>query len=259
MLKYLVVSTGSCGNCYVFYNGCDSIVIDFGISVKRFKEALENNNIPEESIKAVFITHLHPDHIDKSLSSYVKTRGVKVYINKYSVKKDHHSFVRTSLSLSLVNLFLQDEEIVINDFLIKPIEAFHDSPGCVSYILETDASRVCLITDTGCFSDEMVNAADSSNLLFLESNYDDDIIDNGPYPMWLKKRIRSTDGHLSNEQARRFLSKLSENLDRKVYLVHLSENNNTLDAVNDCMKDIKNSSFITALERGKGIVGVIEK
>ena len=252
MLNFSILSSGSCGNSYIFYDGNDSIMVDMGISTKSAEERILLSSIPLDSIRAIFITHLHPDHAGDSLKTFSNKYNLKVFFSKFAAKREHRSFIRLSLDNKLVNLFTIGETKKIGNFRITSLEAFHDSEGCVSYYITNDENKICLITDTGYFSSEMIDAANDSNILFLESNYDDEMLDNGDYPAWLKNRVRSEKGHLSNEQACRFLKKLNQNLKKEVYLIHLSANNNTKEIAEKRTKECDLSfKSIIALERGQ--------
>lgn len=258
MLKFAVLASGSSGNSYVFYDGVQSIMVDMGITLKLAEERLEEAGIPAESVHSIFITHLHPDHAGSSLAAFAQKYNAKIFINKFAAKREHKSFVRLSLSPSQVCFFTLGETKVIGGFRIYSLEAFHDSVGTVSYYITSDENKICLITDTGYFSPQMVEYANMSNLLFLESNYDDDMIDDGPYPQWLKARIRSELGHLSNDQALRFLLKLDKSDTRDVYLIHISESNNKKERAQEhSSQALSLNRKIIALDRGEMFAGEI--
>ena len=257
MLRYAVATSGSCGNCYVFYDGANSIVVDYGISTKRFTAFLDKNGIPLESVRAVFLTHLHPDHASNSLRVLQKRIPVLVYMNSCAAKREHSAFVSLGLDVGNVRLFAVGEKISIGGFEVVATDASHDSEGCVSYHIRSGENRICVITDTGYFTNEMMAFADASDLLMLEADYDDAMLDeNDEYSYALKMRIRSDFGHLSNDQARRFLLKLGKNENRGVLLIHLSENNNTVERAQWHVREaLPLNKFIRAIAHGGSLSG----
>ena len=131
-----------------------------------------------------------------------------------------------------------------NDYFYSSLKfsvfkTFHDSEGSVGYSFNIKGKIFTIITDTGIITEEMHKYAEESDILFLEANYCPDMLDNGPYPLFLKKRIASDKGHLSNLDAVKFLEKLRESdyKLRKIYLCHLSDKNNCPDRLDSLLKE----------------------
>ncbi len=230
-LFHAVLGSGSCGNSFVFYDGKSSILVDQGFSLAELKRRLERVNVPLESVKAVFLTHLHPDH-HKGLGVISRKLGTPIFINKKSIDGEDRVFAKLNLPNECVNPFNTGENININNFVIKAFATSHDSKGSVGYYIENSDEKITLISDTGIVSDEMLSFAKKSDYLFLESNYDDFLLENGPYPLRLKNRVRGNWGHLSNNQAFCFIRD-SEFNGKGVYFIHLSSTNNKVSIVNE--------------------------
>ena len=261
MLTYAVLSSGSIGNSYVFFDGIESIVVDVGISNKQMSLRLENAGVPESSIKAVFVTHLHPDHV-KGAKAFLKGRNIPIYINSLTAKKQPILLVRSNIPTEAQEFFNVEEPIKAGGSTVIPFSLSHDSPGTVGYRISSIRSdkTAVIITDTGYVPDEAYKWICDSDILFLEANYDEDLLKIGPYPKELQERIRGERGHLSNEQAVSVVQNLSENPLRKIHLIHVSENNNTVDSIKSAFEKVDASlySSLIPLERGEFYKGYVQ-
>lgn len=260
MLNYAVLSSGSIGNSYVFYDGVESIVIDVGISNKQMCLRLEKAGVPGDSVKAVFITHLHPDHV-KGAHCFMKNRDVPLYINSFTVKKQPILLLRNNIPTEKEAFFNVEDTISVGGYTVVPFSLSHDSPGTVGYRITSIRCEktAVIITDTGYVPDEAYKWSFGSDVLFLESNYDDELLKIGPYPKDLQERIRGNRGHLSNEQAVEVVQNLDQNPMRKIHLIHISENNNTIDCVKKAFEKLDNAyySSLIPLERGEFYKGYV--
>lgn len=248
---HAVLGSGSCGNSYVLYDGASSIIVDQGFSFVKFKKKFLALGIPIESIKAIFLTHFHPDHSNGIRVSSNKL-NVPIYISKEAIEKEPVVFKRLNLPLNRLNEFEIGSCIKIHDFKINSFKSLHDSGGSVGYYIENKEDKITLISDTGETTKEMEDYAKKSNILFLESNYDENMLLNGPYPYKLKKRVSGKWGHLSNKQALSFLNDSSFCGDY-LYLIHLSDKNNDVELVKKLHTNNKNISNIITCPRGSFI------
>ena len=253
---HAVIGSGSCGNSYVFFDGKTSILIDQGYSFSHFKQKFATLNIPINSIEAIFMTHFHPDHCHGMKLTSTKLNA-KIYISNEAIEKENTLFNKYAFNKLKEMNFNINEEIEIGDFHITSFQTFHDSGGSVGYYIENNGDRITLITDTGTTSDEMANYANKSNILFLESNYDENLLMNGRYPYKLKKRVLSDWGHLSNEQALNFVKDSNFN-GEYLYLIHLSDRNNDVEIVDNLFKNNIDIPNIITCPRGQ-VVNVMEK
>ena len=153
MMHYVVLTTGSCGNCYVFYNGHDTLIIDAGVTFTKLSTSLEQHEIPLESIRALLLTHLHPDH-SKGAGVIQRRLGVPVYISDISRECNESLLVKQKIEKELLRTFSFGEMISIPGFEIIPFATSHDSDGSSGYAFTSCGKGYFLMTDTGIIPDE---------------------------------------------------------------------------------------------------------
>lgn len=258
MVHFLVLSSGSCGNSYAFYDGTDTIVIDQGLTFTGFTKRLLSHEIPPSSVRAIFLTHLHPDH-SKGVGATQRKLNIPAFLSDISLKMSQDVIAKMRMSSDLLRSFHHGETIKIRDFLITAHRSYHDCPGSSFYIIENAGKKIFLMTDTGQIPYEAHASADDADVIFLESNYDVDMLRNGPYPKRLQDRISGGYGHLSNDEASFFLKQHAK-LRAQVYLIHLSENNNTPEKARRCSSEkLRSGIFLTVCERGESYEGYIDE
>ena len=224
-LRFQCFGTGSSGNCYYVGNGRYGILIDAGIPVRNIRKTLADNGLSLSDIMAVFITHDHVDHIRAA-----GVLGEKYHIPVFATAKIHEGIQRsycvTEKLYSSRKFIDVSETITITDIKITSFPVSHDASECVGYTVEYNDKRLTIATDLGYINDEAANHLRKADYIIIETNYDDDMLQKGPYPFPLKERIRANTGHLSNEQAGIFLAEnYNENI-KTIFLCHLSKENN---------------------------------
>lgn len=258
MLKYAVLTSGSCGNAYLFYDGSQSILIDMGLTLTGLKKRMENYEVPFSSLTDLFLTHMHPDH-SKGAGVLHRAAGIPVHVSDVSYQYEKSVFDRLSLKKEDLSFFSFGESIECGSFSLIPFRTSHDSAGSAGYVIFHGPEKLFLMTDTGFFTEESVAASADSEVVFLESNYDEVMLDNGRYPAALKKRIKGERGHLSNEQAMCFI-KASSLKGAHVYFVHLSAENNSSETVSALAAAVLPEGIeYTVCERGQGYVRVLHE
>ena len=215
------LASGSKGNCTYIESDTARVIVDIGVSVKYVVDNLAEMNVLPESIDAILITHEHSDHI-KGVANFAKKYGTRILCAE--VLKD----VLNNQLMGCENLiYSYTSEFEIGDLKIIPIPLSHDSVACFGYkIIDGDAS-VSLVTDLGFCPDSVFKVIKSSAVVFLESNYDPEMLFACNYPPFLKKRIMGNSGHLSNKDCAMVAEKLAYSGTRQVVLSHISENSNT--------------------------------
>lgn len=226
MLKFFSLGSGSSGNCYYLSTGEHSILIDAGLSMRTLRRTLQSYGFNLEEVDAVFVTHDHADHI-KAVGNLANDMNIPIYTTQPIHMGINRNYCVTSkLTAEHIHYINKEESITLGDFTITPFEVLHDSSDCVGYQVEANGVTFILITDAGQVTPILKERVSMANYLVLESNHDEDMLAMGPYPAYLKGRIRSGRGHLSNKQAAELLAENATEKLKHVWLCHLSEENN---------------------------------
>lgn len=215
-MKFKIIASGSKGNCTYLEVENKKYLIDLGISLSYLKESLKEISVDLNDIDGIFITHTHVDHIH-GLQTYLKRYSKKVYLSKkmYDTLKDYVN-----------NYSIIEDDFLLENLSIKIIRTSHDVDS-YGYIFEDNQKSLVYITDTGYLNVRFFPKITNKTAYIFESNHDDEMLNNSSYPFYLKQRIRSPKGHLSNHDAAEVLSKIIGEETEVIYLAHLSEENNT--------------------------------
>ena len=225
-LTFFSLGSGSCGNCYYLATESDAIIIDCGVSIRRFKKNMQEYGMKIGKVKGIIITHDHADHI-KAAGKLSKEYNLPVFatplIHEGMDKNWQNSVKIPAENRHNIN---KEEPFEIGSFRITAFSLPHDASENVGYYIEVGEYRFCVMTDVGDVTEIVKEYIQKSTHLILESNYDEEMLRQGRYPEMLKERIVSGHGHLSNKKA---ASALAENFHehiKNVWLCHLSEENN---------------------------------
>ncbi len=206
-----ILKSGSKGNATLLELTNLNILIDAGITLKELEKYKKNTKID-----IILVTHSHTDHTS-GLKKIYKTYNPIIYTrNPDLINNDN--FETTYLG----------EQLLVDNIIITSFNLSHDS-DCVGFLIKdiNTKNELVYITDTGYINKKILNIISDKNTYIIESNHDTDMLMNGKYPFYLKQRILSDNGHLSNKDCCRYLSKLIGNNTTNIILAHLSENNNT--------------------------------
>ncbi|MBE6247647.1 MAG: MBL fold metallo-hydrolase [Prevotella sp.] len=226
MLKFISFGSGSSGNCYLLATPTDALLIDIGVGLRTLKKSFRDYGCSFSQVHHVLITHDHADHI-KSVGSFSHEYGVPVYATREVHEGINRNYcVVKKIAPGLTCLVEKGRQQQIGEFLVTPFEVPHDSTDNVGYLIEAAGVTFCIITDAGYVTDDMKPYIARAQYLVIEANHDVEMVQNGPYPQFLKERILSHRGHLNNRECGIALAEnMSEHL-RHVWLCHLSEENN---------------------------------
>ncbi len=224
--KVVPLFSGSSGNS-TYIRSCDGeYLVDAGVSCKALQTTLESIDTDLSRIRAIFVTHEHHDHI-KGLEMLSKKFCIPVYMHENSFKGIDKPSLRAALE-PVVHFLAPGDSVDCGDMQVGVFKTPHDACGSVGFRFNfADGASLGYATDIGYITKGIANALFGCETVILESNYDVQMLRSGPYPYYLKQRIESNGGHLSNDAAAAFLPYLLENGSRKIILAHLSEENNT--------------------------------
>ena len=219
------LNSGSNGNCYYIGNEKEAVLVDAGISCREIEKRMKRLNLSMQKVKAVFISHEHTDHI-RGLHSLVKRHKLPVYITTPTLR-----FGRLYLDYDVTRNFCAHETIPVGDLRVTAFPKLHDASDPYSFTISYNNINVGVFTDIGLPCENVINHFKQCHAAFLESNYDDELLDKGNYPYHLKKRIRGERGHLSNKQALELFKRHRPSFMTHLLLSHLSQNNNSPELV----------------------------
>ena len=226
MLRFISFGSGSSGNCYYLGTATDGLIIDIGIGIRALKKYAKEYGISLSSIHRILITHDHADHI-KSVGSMSYDFKLPVYATREVHRGiDHNYCVQRKVTDDQKKVLEIGQTVQLGDFLVRPFAVPHDASENVGYEIQVEGITFVVVTDVGVITDDIREAISRANYLVIEANHDVEMLKNGPYPQYLKTRILSETGHLSNTACGEALvENMSEDL-RHVWLCHLSEENN---------------------------------
>lgn len=215
--------SSSKGNSTYIGNKESGILVDVGIGPRAIVQKLNLNDISLFAVKAIFITHEHTDHV-KGLKAIGEKLNVPIYASKETIAELYYK----NLLPKNADVFeINKREAQVGDVTVSAFDTPHDSAHSLGYKIRfEDGKTVSVCTDLGYMTDEIYSVLKGSDLVLLESNYDEDMLMFGAYPQFLKRRILSRSGHLSNCDCGDTLINLFNDGTSKFILGHLSESNN---------------------------------
>ncbi len=217
------LASGSSGNCTYIETENTRILIDNGKPLSYIFDALNELKVDPATIDAILITHEHSDHI-KGIEKFARTYNTHIYAH-YEISE----IIRNQIHIDPSQFNFFDSDFHIGDLHIQPFPLPHDSKYCVGYRVSERDAVVSICTDLGHFSDDTFEAVKSSALIYLEANYDPEMLMSYPnYPPFLKRRINGPRGHLSNINCAKAIERLVKSGTRLVVLSHISEHSNTV-------------------------------
>ena len=221
------LNSGSNGNCYYVGDADDAILVDAGISCRETERRMSRVGLSMSRVRAVFVSHEHSDHI-RGLEVLAKKHGLQVYITPRTMQ-----YGRLRLHGVVADTFVPYMPVSIGRITVTAFPKFHDAADPHSFLVSREGVRVGVFTDIGAPCEHLTRHFSQCHAAFLESNYDERMLELGRYPWHLKQRIRGGQGHLSNRQALELFLKHRPPYMSHLLLSHLSKENNCPQLVNE--------------------------
>lgn len=219
-MRVCLLASGSKGNAVFIEAGDTRLLVDVGLSAKEIERRLSLLGVEASSLNAILVTHEHLDHV-RGVGPLARRFGLPLYIHP-----DTHKALPRLGKIEDIQEFDTGSSFTLRDLEITPFPITHDASEPVGFTLDTPAGKIGVATDLGIATRLVVDYLKDCRSLVLESNHDEKMLQDGPYPWHLKQRIRSNQGHLSNDASADLLNNLlCPNLEA-VFLAHLSETNN---------------------------------
>ena len=252
-LEIASLNSGSNGNCYYIGNQNEAVLVDVGISCREIEQRMKRLELSIKKVKAIFITHEHADHVT-GLAKLVRKHKMPVYITTGTRK-----CAALAWSEGIAVNFKAYEPIYVGSLSVTALPKFHDANDPHSFIISHNGVNVGVFTDSGRVCNHLIKNFQLCHAAFLESNYDEQMLEEGNYPLSLKNRIRNGVGHLSNLQALQLFMNHRPSFMSHLVLSHLSKNNNTPEIVDHLFKKIAGKTeIIIAPRNGETSVYSIE-
>lgn len=224
-IDFCPIASGSSGNSTYIRVGETRVLIDAGISGIRVENGLRALNVEASAVDAIFITHEHTDHTQ---GACILSRRFNIPI--YATPKTWEAMERSRNNGAIAKQNKQfvyaEENLILGDVMVRPFAISHDAAEPVGYNIFAEGRKITVTTDIGCVTDELKQRIADSDVLLVESNHDVDMVNNGPYPFQLKKRILGNHGHLSNVNCGKLIAEIMCAKLKHIYLGHLSQDNN---------------------------------
>ena len=222
LVNFNMISSGSKGNSTIIWDDENLLIIDFGITIKRFKENLNRLKIGKRDM-SLFISHEHSDH----------SKGVKPLSRNLPV--DIYARELTSNAIGVKDPFTIQDSVILGNFVVSAFSVSHDAVDPVAYTIRSGKAKISVVSDLGKVTESVISNLKGSDILAMEANHDVEMLKGGRYPEILKRRILSDHGHLSNEQTAMALQEILKP-ESNLILTHLSQENNTPDVAYNSVK-----------------------
>lgn len=264
-MRMCPIASGSSGNSIYIGSSNTHILVDAGISKKRIEEGLNYTGLSGNDVNAILITHEHSDHI-QGLGVFCRKYPVPIYGTEKTLIEIQKCSSLGFIDPQLFHVIRADEEFAVGEITVNPMHISHDAADPVAYTFYDGRHHMAVATDMGKYDDYTVRRLTGMDAILLESNHDVRMLQVGPYPYQLKQRILSEHGHLSNENAGRLLCEIAHDNLSRIYLGHLSKENNMPELayetvrmeldIGDC--DYKAADFDLHVAKRSEPTGVIE-
>ena len=222
-MKICTLASSSSGNCALVSQGDTHLLIDDGISLRRVTAGLKRLGLLPGDLTGVLITHEHSDHIS-GLKMLVKYMDTPIFA-PYRVAEGLCAVVPEAAPR--ISCFPAGTEFVVGELSVTSFVTMHDTPESVGYRFDDGRFSLVFVTDVGCVTPTVLNASLGADMAVIEANHDIMMLKKGMYPPYLKRRILSEHGHLSNDESGALACRLAGSGTKRIVLAHLSRENNT--------------------------------
>jgi phosphoribosyl 1,2-cyclic phosphodiesterase len=219
-VRVCVLGSGSKGNCTLLATETTRLLIDAGLSCRETYARLAAIGEPADGVDAVVISHEHTDHIN-GLRMLVLDGKLPIYISRPT-----RDVLSWDSRIQSFEHFAAGEKFTIGDIEVTPFAIPHDAVDPVAFTFDAQGIRIGLVTDLGYIPEVVKQRVKGSHCLIFESNHDLEMLKIGPYPWYVKQRVMSRHGHLSNNATAAFLADDFDGAAQVLVLAHLSETNN---------------------------------
>lgn len=237
------LNSGSNGNCYYIGNQNEAVFVDAGLSCKETEIRMKRLGLNIHQVKAIFISHEHSDHI-LGVSALAAKYKMPVYVSGPTLKEAGFWKIR-----QFTQPFTAQQAIEIASIRVTAFQKKHDARDPHSFVVSEAKTHVGVFTDIGEPCEQLVHYFKQCHAAFLESNYDEEMLENGRYPFVLKKRIRGGSGHLSNRQALELYTSHRPAFMSHLLLSHLSKENNKPELVESLFNKIQSETRVIIASR----------
>lgn len=224
-MKFSSIASGSKGNCLLYENNDVKLLVDAGISKKRIEEGMSECGSSLEEVNGILITHEHSDHIS-GLGVVSRKYHIPIYATKGTISKILEDSKVGTIDRDLFNEIEENKDFYMGSTLVTPFSISHDAAQPVAYRFDSDGKSMAVATDMGMYDDYIIGNLKGLDAVLIESNHDINMLQIGPYPYALKRRIWGNKGHLSNETCGNLLNEIISDRLKNVILGHLSKENN---------------------------------
>ena len=220
-MRVASLGSGSKGNATIVQHGATTLMIDCGFSLRQCEQRIQRLGIQPDAIDAILVTHEHSDH-SAGVERLSRQYGIPVWTTVGTARAVFDSCLD-------FHRLAEGTEVVIGDIRILPVTVPHDANEPLQFIFEGDLTgkRFGILTDAGHITSHMIRCFSELDGLLLEFNYDEAMLEAGPYPPMLKQRVSGRHGHLSNDQSVELLEAIERSNLRCLIAAHISEKNNT--------------------------------
>lgn len=241
-LRFSVLASGSTGNAFFVETDRQKLLVDAGLSGKQMELLMGQVNIDPKHLDGILVTHEHSDHI-KGLGIMARRYNLPIYANEKTWNAMEGMIGKINTDQRF--LFESGSVRTFGDLDVESFGVSHDAAEPMFYVFHNEGKKISLVTDLGYVSDRIKGTIKDSDVFIFESNHDTEMLRMGHYPWNIKRRILSDVGHVSNEDAALALSEVIGDKTKRIYLAHLSKDNN--------MKELARMSVSQVLEQ-KGFV-----